>query len=371
MNMERRQFIPDPAEKIKPKIPDIPTLSRKLEEVQTSSQLSEKEVMSLWARIRQEDRETERKLYEDILKKILTRIQRECGTLGNFGSLEEGKKLMAAPTHPTVKEFVPDVDNPFYSGAIASYDQLSNKIRVHDNFKVNLGPESLVLDLSKEGFSDSITVLHHEVIHSKQDSIDVKDKDIQLKLLIVRIVRALRIGSPLSIAVAAWVPKISVPTALIAALLIFRNKVESQKEKILHEGQAYIGSARFGKGKHVLKTTEELIERLQKSYGIWKRNLNKILIMSHDIKRLYALGMSDESIGEIVKRTKWDNKRNCYDDIESTVKALSETSGLTEEQIDDLVAADDINGAIFIEKSKRIAQEELKKAVDDLENKST
>lgn len=368
MNMERRQFIPDPADKMS-KGPDLPGLFKSLKELQSSPQLYKYQIQELRRNLRRalwdqgKDQEEEKKIWAELLNNIIQRVEAECGQTDNFGSLEEGKRLMNVPTADFMKDLYPNIDNPYATGSVASYEPLDKKIKT--SHELNLDPENLVMDFVQTGFNDSLTALHHEVIHSKQDDIDIKDKKIQLRLLLDRTIAKLKILKVVFVIAAGSVPKITIPTGIIIALLRFRAEAEKQKATILEEGQAFIGSARNSGGKNALKTVDELVETLE-GYGIWKGNVDKIFIMSHDIKRLYALGMSDESIGEIVKRTKWNEVRKCYDDIENAVQALSVSSGLTETQIDDLVEADEIKSAIYVEKLKRIAQEELQKVAADL-----
>ena len=373
MNFERRQFIPDPQEKVRPKVPDIPALTESLEKIEAQEQLKVQEVQDLYVQLDQAlsgmDESGRTTFNEKILGQILTRVEQECGHLGNFGSLEEGRRLMSMPTSEYIRSLYPDIDGSFTMEE-GSFSPFENKIRLRKSVSADLTPESLLRDLVEYGSSPAMTTLHHEVIHSKQfDEINLEDRMLQIKVILDKLITKLRLAGIAGGLTALAFPQVVIPGAMITGLLLFTARIKKQNKKIIQEGQAFYGSSKFSSDEASsagVKTVEELIDRLQYSYGIWERDTGKIVSMTHDIKRLYALGMSDEAIGEAVKKAKWDAKGRCYDNLERAVQALSASSGLTETQIDDLVAADDINSIIYVEKVRRIAQEELKTAIGEL-----
>ena len=204
-----------------------------------------------------------------------------------------------------------------------------------------MAPVAILENLATLGYSQSIRALHHELLHSKQFRSSEEENKIIEDL---------------------------VKTHSFYGVMVQIKRLLGpymRAHDVLKEVHSYQGEQKFG---GEFDTTADLVGILKgEAYGYKKtKDTDRIIIASQDIKRLYAFELSDDEIGVLVKEARWDKKRRCYDLIEDKVKELTETKGLDEEDVDNLVLADDIKRKIYIQKVKLIAQDELKKAVESL-----
>jgi len=103
------------------------------------------------------------------------------------------------------------------------------------------------------------------------------------------------------------------------------------------------------------------------SFGGEPKEIDRLILANFEVKRLYALGLSDEEIGLLVRDAKWDYKKRRYDILDEKAAQIMKEKDLDEEDVDNLVLADDLRRQIFINKTQLIAQDELKKAVKNLQ----
>lgn len=359
MSFERRQFIPDPSDKIDVKVSNSEELSKLLEEEEGKPEILMRDLNKLILKLWEcSDREI-----KDLLGAIEDRIRQEIGDLGNFAQFEEAQNLINTPTSKFFQIFNM-LREKIGTRNLGNYNDIENKIRISHELKSILNPREIIAEIAKSGFSTGVATLHHEVIHSKQaDPTLESDRLNYAELQFMRIITKFRLEL-LLVFLNSVIPNISIPIAMTIGLLHFLRVRRSKDETILREGQAYIGESRYTLQYSGL---DKLTEYLQGSYSISKNKLDQVVAMVHDIKRLYALGLPDETVAQLVRSSKWDRKMRAFDDLENAVTALTEASGIKEEQIDDLVITDDIRTKIYLEKVKRIAQEEMEKFFKDKE----
>lgn len=282
-------------------------------------------------------------VFTKLLKEIKDAIQKECGTLGNFealrqalpllATLEESKKLKEAIESRTLS---PDTPKAFYV-------PLKGKIYFNPRTDLNISSLELVKELSSIGFSESLAVIHHEKIHSDQYPPIPQGKFLKkIKLLLEHTIQSL-----------------------------IRDSVKSQT--ILGETQAYMGSGKFaGKASShsddrnnyrlMFSTFSELLGQISE-YGVVsnKADIDKVYTAYDEIRKLYALGMSDSEIGTLVGKAKWERNKLRYDLLDTKISELMEQKNLSPEDVDDLVEAENIKSAIYWKKVKAIAKEKLQK----------
>ena len=211
--------------------------------------------------------------------------------------------------------------------SVASYSPDTGKIYVNKkNLRLETSPSELVQALAEEGFSKSSKTLHHEHIHSEQFppksertklAIKITERTVWLTLLGLS---AYELGVIQAVgglaALNRLMPFIAIPIVHVL------KRTESRKARtIVAETQAYLGSERFAgesdqhtkrgiEHRRMFSSFADFMEHISK-YEVMhtKGDTDKLIMAFDEIRRLYALGMTDKEIAPLVKKAKW-NKKN-------------------------------------------------------------
>ncbi len=316
--------------------------------------------------------------FNEILDRIKERIKIECNSIGNLNAIHETATLIASVEEHEKRarareDFTFSPDN-----SVASYSPDTGKIYVNkNNLSLETSPSELVQALAEEGFSESAKTLHHEHIHSEQFLPKSERAKLAIKITERTVWLTLLGLSAYELGVIATVGGLVVFNKLMPFIAIpivnVLKRIESRKAStITTETQAYWGSERFA-GKSD-QHTEGGIEhrRMFSSFADFREHISKYevmrtkgdtdkLIMAFDeIRRLYALGMTDKEIGPLVKKTKWNKEKSQYDLLDEKIKELMMQRNLNEEDVDALVDAEDMRARTYAENIKAIAREQLR-----------
>lgn len=247
----------------------------------------------------------------ELFSSILKRTAEEIGDLGNFEVFEKATKII---TTEGKVNYGDDPDRPYF-------DTGSQKIYMGaEAMRMLVDPEILIALLAAKGSSGAANDLHHEYIHSQQVK---KSQTSQAKL---------------------W-----------EALNIFADK-----NILLKEIHAFIGADRKGNGKRL--AVDDLRTKLNDdSYGLISSKEDNIRFDSASlaIKQLYALGLSDEDIGILVSKAKWDKTAGSYDELTFSVNKIMQDKNLSAEEVNNLVKIDELKTKLRIEKTRIIAKAEI------------
>lgn len=92
---------------------------------------------------------------------------------------------------------------------------------------------------------------------------------------------------------------------------------------------------------------------------------DQLIESAYVCERLYALGYSNIEVARIIRRDRWDDKSNRFVNIEKVIANKREELGLTEDDLDNLVTALKLESDIERNRVQIIANEELKKVVEE------
>lgn len=300
---------------------NVETLTEELEKLRAQEKISDVQIPILFEEINrkiltqigeQPEDELLRQLFArkvEIFRSILERMQAMCGDRGNFEVLEGAVKIMTTEER---REFGEDIHRPYFDVRIQKIYMGPEATRMLAN------PDILIASLAGKGSSGVANDLHHEFIHSHQVSKPQTSKE-----------------------------------KIVEALNIFGDK-----NILLKEAHALVGADRKGNGKRI--EVSNLCEELSGVfYGLIStaEDMRRLENAALRIKQLYALGFSDESIGELVSRAKWDKKSGTYDTLTSEIERLMRDRNLSENEITDLVKMDELKTKLRIEKTKIVAKE--------------
>ena len=318
--------------------------------------------------------------FNEILDRIKERIQTECNSIGNLNAIHETAALIAsteehAKRARTIEEFTFSPDN-----SVASYSPDTGKIYINKkNLRLETSPLELVQALAEEGFSKSSKTLHHEHIHSEQFppkseraklAIKITERTVWLTLLGLS---AYKFGVIEATAGLAALNRLIIPFIAVPILSALK-RIDSRKARtIIAETQAYWGSERFAgesdqhtkrgiEHRRMFSSFADFLEHISKYEVIREKgDTDKLIIAFDEIRRLYALGMTDKEIGPLVKKAKWSKEKLHYDLLDEKIKELMMQKNLDEEGVDTLVEAENIRARIYAENVKVIAREQLRK----------
>ncbi|MEK6616852.1 MAG: hypothetical protein AABZ32_12240 [Bacteroidota bacterium] len=144
--------------------------------------------------------------------------------------------------------------------------------------------------------------------------------------------------------------------------IVFEAKIKTAV--ILEEAQAYLGANLLYKDNDT--RVGQYFKSIKEYPGVKNADTDKILEAILNVKRLYALGLSDEEIAKLVAESEWDEENVVYDQMTAKVQSVAGEKGLEMEDVDNLVLEQDLKAAIYTEKVKMIAQEEIQKAASGL-----
>ena len=295
-------------------------LSKELEELREQEKISEAEIPALFDQINKkllleagevsEDEILkylrERKL--ELFGQILERVAMVTGDRGNFEVLERASGIMTTEGRHNYDE---DPGRPYFDTGTQKIYMGPEAMRMLTN------PDILIALLAAKGSSGAANDLNHEFIHFHQ----------------VRRPQTSR-------------------EKLAEALNIFGDKNILQKE-----AHALIGADRKGNGKRI-EVGELHRELSSDSYGLisTEEDVRRLQDAALRIKQLYALGFSDEDVGELVSRAKWDKKSGVYDTLTLEAERAIRDRNLSEREIADLVKIDELKTRLRIEKTRVAAK---------------
>jgi hypothetical protein len=184
--------------------------------------------------------------------------------------------------------------------------------------------EFYIGQLANNGYGENDAVLHHELIHSFQQS-DSKTG---------RLMDAAK------------------------DLLSFSSE-GYRTRRMLRELHARIGADRSSRP----HSTREHYEVLRSKYDLVSDmgDIRKIITAVEQLKALYALGLDDKEIGGLVRSAKWDPEARTFDGLEEKCKELMISRGIQKSDLEKMVVDEDVKTQIYAEKAKIMAQEEIKK----------
>src|SRR3989344_3088738 len=335
---ETTKYIPEESEsKINV---DFDALIAECDRLRSVPKMSPKEihyVLKQYEKINSESVDTAFEADKKLLSLVVDRIAKECGETGSL-SIEE----IFAESPLTSAVFFPTMGAIGFRGADA--------MRLHN-------PGYLIYSLASFGSVTQLQSLHHEFIHSKQSFLPEEEALIALKN---------------DLNESCWHIAYYVSRALLglgqtkAQRGIGRLKEKIAAKEELAETHAYIGTARRD---NLQLSFSDFLRDMQTGYsfGGEPKEIDRLILANFEVKRLYALGLSDEEIGLLVRDAKWDYKKRRYDILDEKAAQIMKEKDLDEEDVDNLVLADDLRRQIFINKTQLIAQDELKKAVKNLQ----
>ena len=200
-------------------------------------------------------------------------------------------------------------------------------------------PREIIAEIAANKYSWPIHVLHHESIHAHQFGVGTEGRE-QYKVW-----RQLLRFAPTFV------------NLFIAPGKAKRQILRFHEEDIISETQAYRGASRYSGEED---TTAKMINKLKLYDHTSPEEGDRVMIADQQIRRLYALGLSDEEIGPMIPAAKWDAERFCYSNLEDEVQKHRAARNLDEENLDNLVMVDDYKRKIFLERLQLVAQDELK-----------
>lgn len=285
--------------------------------------------------------EDRKKVFEELLLDVKNEAFREFGHTGNLKAFEGASHLIE-------DALVQD------SGLSAAYTH-DGKILVE---KRHGDPYEILQALADYGRSKHTTDLHHEYIHSFQ----VRPQEQRMK----KIREFLDRLAPYAIAYSI----IAYPKAapFIAGAFGARYLYEETKHKrdiILDETQAFRGSDRFT---HDFLTTIQHLEVLRDHYKVLvnSEDIDMAIIADQEVRRLYALGVTDEEIGQLIQQATWDRKHLSFTTLEQRIQKIMKEKGMEEEDVDNLVMAEELKNKINFQKMKFIASRIIKKFYEEI-----
>ncbi len=281
---------------------------------------------------------------EKLWKKIRSRIDKECGV------------HQALSVLPLILELLPpDYCQPqnLESGVEAGYCERRKEI--YTTQEVFLDDRTICEQFLKYGFSTDVRLLHHEFIHYLQN------KNFSQYL------------PPPSLSTSFTEDLID----LLLSFKFFRHKPKIQKinKTILEESHAYNAANRQGRSFYSLHHLYdkflrhyEFDESDEKGSEIESKKLEKIIISYWQIRQLYALGLGDEEIALLVSTDVWDEKKKHYKNLSAAVSRLQAEKGLDDQDVDNIILANDIRSQIYIIKARSITIEESLREAQECKN---
>ncbi len=299
----------------------IEQLSKELEKLRAQEKISDAEIPALFDQINKKLLLEAGKVSEDDLLKhlrerktelfgqILERINATASDRGSFEVLERAVKILTTERNHGYGE---DSGRPYFDTGTQKIYMGPEATRMITN------PDILIALLAAKGSSGAANDLHHEFIHSHQ-------------------VRKTRTGKD----------------KLLEALNIFGDK-----NILLKEVHALIGADRKGNGKRI-DISELRRELSSDSYGLISTEEDARCFESAAIriKQLYALGFSDEDLGKLVSKARWDKKVGTYDTLAVEIERITQERNLSKNEVADLVKIDELKTWLRIEKTRVAAKD--------------
>ncbi|NCB21179.1 MAG: hypothetical protein EOM88_04695, partial [Clostridia bacterium] len=152
---------------------------------------------------------------------------------------------------------------------------------------------SMLEQLASDSTIMALNAIHHELVHSKDNSNKITDQTSHITKLDL----AVSAASFLAVGFSAFFDKSgsTMPLASMAALAAVLNtsllaKSKSQTSHFLTETHAYLANRRIGADMN----TTDLVKHLYANYGLKNEaDADKVFLASDGIQKLYALGLND------------------------------------------------------------------------------
>lgn len=290
--------------------------------------------------------------FVEILENIVQKIKKECGDIENFKIKEEALKLYS----PLLSKIIYRHDkNPCKEKhAKGYYSPNFEKIALEPTILKGMKfPRSSIFSLVASGTAEKLEAPHHEVIHSKHHKKSIK----KVKQIILAYFASLPIAASIGL------PGMLVH-ASIMPIVLYKKRSLLKGEEILKEAHAFRGSLRYASTD---QSTEKIYKTVEEELIKTSEDIDRLIVADQEIKQLYALEVPEEEIGELVDAAKWDKERAVYKNLEDKVKELMEEKNIDEEDVNDLVLANDLKRKIYFLKVKHIAQGEIERAYNEIQ----
>ncbi len=320
------------------------------------------------------------KWYNELLTQIKEKILKECGTLGNLASLQRAFELLASKEESA--KMYARASTPYQpEQSVAAYAPSEGKIIFNPSTKFQMSNREIVESLASSGYAETPSILHHEKIHSDQfpPPTELAKK---VKKILWHGVNAAVLG----LAMKEWgvVSTLAVAFCLNKMLMLSSPAIRAgikrmpgvKSQTILVETHAYRGADRFtGRfeqegpadrssidERNKFSSPTDFLKHIEKYQVVKnKTDVDRFLVADDEIRRLYALGLSDEEIAVLTKNAKWNRKELRFDSLDEKISKRMEEKGLSQEDVDDLVQAEDIKQAIYWRKVRAISREQIRK----------
>ncbi|MFA5872175.1 MAG: hypothetical protein WC858_05685 [Parcubacteria group bacterium] len=349
-NLERKIAF-EPEETHPPLEIDFESLLAELRDLESQPILGEEEAIGMLLKLydyyKKNTKEEDDKSYPTpegaLLKIVLGRIIKKCGN---------GEHIQAFFDHFFSMKFE-EAGKKINRSFSAAFSPLTRKIKANAETSFLFNPVVMLGELSAYGFSRAINSVHHEAIHITQSKLLDEWK---------RFAKAMSIG--MSLLFSSQEKKDE-----------YLDKVRRQRleGRVLQEAHATLGSSKFKASSEGSDYSTGNLYKILSKYEVFgqplvqdKYEVDRMIAASTEIKRLYALGLGNKEIGELIRKSKWNNDIAGYDTLEEKIAKLLEQQNIEEEDVDNLVLADDIKRKIYVLKAKTVAQEELKKAFAEI-----
>ncbi|MBU1167001.1 tetratricopeptide repeat protein [Patescibacteria group bacterium] len=276
----------------------------------------------------------------DILDKAKNRIRKECGSIEQFTAMGKAIKLIA--NDPERERTLKKKRNT------ASYDFTKGDITINEDYKKAFKPSQILGEIALLQKSNLTQSIHHEHIHRQQfgkpgEKTNFRDIANQFNSY----AKLQRLATP-------------------------KEHAQLLDIKRLAELQANIGSKRFHKQEQIRNraglSTQEAVKIIGPGIGpegggynfiFTYKDLDKALMAAWDIKALYALGVKDGEISEMINEAKWDPENNSYDSLERRIQEKMTEQKIEREDVDNMIFLHDVKQDTYILKASRIVAEEI------------
>ena len=291
-----------------------------------------------------------KKYFLSLFSTIEDRIQKEVGGPGNLEASAEAMRLLSLPLSRELTRH----NRKKQSGVMAYYSPSDDSIAVdYDEIKMTL--PDLIGSLAAAGYDWGRAAMHHEMIHSKQHPLKIKETKNKIYLW-QEILSSLGV-----VASSLAVGRDMAATLFSVQLLNILRKIKNLRiEEILREVQANEGAFRYTKK----LTYSDLFEVYKGNLLKNSKDVDCLISGYQQVKQLYALDLNDEEIGGLVEKAKWDDRKMVYDALQDKIESCMSEQNLDEDDLGDLVLRDDLKRRIYLNKVRKIAQEEIKIAYD-------
>lgn len=297
-----------------------------------------------------EDRKKAEEYVSEKLNQLLSSICQRAGKEGLFDNLDALIDACLLATGKSVKGYK---DRGDHGQDVAAYQPSTGVIHL-SNLKLNFVTYKMLHEIATYGFSHAIMSVDHEMIHKKQ-LVGSKARSALYELLAFLPFLA----SALPIDMETKLTALVLSPIYYAALY---KTVVSLRDRVAEEMHAFHGSSSSWSAKDMMEVFGGGYADIKEN----RENTDRILSSYLSIKRLYALGLSDDDVAILVRRAKWNKKSGTYSIFENEIEKRMSELDLEEEDVDNMVLANDLKRAINLNKFRLLAQDAIKKAGEEI-----